>query len=137
MSLWKNADRYDPTRSSEPTFIAVIARRRLIDRLRKEKRPPGEDAPSFDPDLLPSAEDPAMNADARQAARVVGALPDAQRKVIALSVIEGMTQEEIATKTKLPLGTVKSHLRRGLLAVREALMSGTHLDVTREDVRGA
>jgi RNA polymerase sigma factor (sigma-70 family) len=128
-NLWQNASRYDPTRSSEPTFVAVLARRRLIDRLRMQGRRGGLDAPEFDPDRLPAVADDvdarlSHNAEARAAADALGALPADRRRVIALSVVEGLTQEEIAQRTQMPLGTVKSHLRRGLLAVRAALTGG-------------
>jgi RNA polymerase sigma-70 factor (ECF subfamily) len=126
LALWQSAARFDKTRSSEATFITVVARRRLIDRLRKSGRTPGNDAPPFDAERVPAADDLQMlleaNADARQAAQALAELAPDRRKVVALSVIEGMTQEEIAQTTQLPLGTVKSHLRRGLLSVRAALI---------------
>ena len=125
-SLWQNAARFDPGRASEPTFIAVIARRRLVDRLRKTGRTAGADAPEYDMDTIASQGAPAdagvmMTSEARAAAAALNALPTDRRLVVALSVVEGLTQEEIAEKIQMPLGTVKSHLRRGLLAVREAL----------------
>lgn len=125
LALWQNAARFDAERASEVTFIAMIARRRLVDRLRRTGRTAGLDAPDFDPNRLPAADDLHMlletTAEARRATQALAELPPERRQVVALSVVEGMTQEEIARKTQLPLGTVKSHLRRGLLAVRAAL----------------
>lgn len=60
--------------------------------------------------------------EARRAAEALGALPTDRRRVIQLSVFEGLTQDEIASTTGLPLGTVKSHVRRGLEALRQALL---------------
>ena len=126
-SLWQNAARYDAGRATEATFIAMIARRRLVDRLRMQARRGGHDAPRFDPDRLPWRDgDPdaatalTINEDAKRAAAALGTLPADRRRVIAMSVVQGLTQEEIAKETQMPLGTVKSHLRRGLLALRTA-----------------
>lgn len=121
VSLWQNAAKYDPKRGSEATFVAVIARRRLVDRLRKAGLRAGAGAEEFDATTMPAPDDTAATAEGRIAARALADLPAARREVVALSVVVGMTQEEIAERTKLPLGTVKSHLRRGLQAVREAL----------------
>src|SRR6185437_5311036 len=124
-SLWQNASRYDAARASEATFSAMIARRRLIDRLRMQGRRGGKEAPEFDFDQLPANVDDASvraetNDEARRAAVALNELPTDRRRVVAMSVVQGLTQEEIAAQTKMPLGTVKSHLRRGLLALREA-----------------
>jgi len=130
LSLWQNAARFEPDRSSEATFISVIARRRLIDRLRRSGRSAtelglGKDAPAFELDNVAGTDDTARTAmasvEAQRAAQALNELPDERRAVVAMSVVEGFTQEEISEKTQLPLGTVKSHLRRGLLAVRNAL----------------
>jgi RNA polymerase sigma-70 factor (ECF subfamily) len=124
LSVWQNADRYDESRASEPTFVAMVARRRLIDRMRKEKRRPGDavGAAPFDASEVPAADDVEASAEARLAARAFAGLPAERRQVLALAVVEGMTQEEIAQETRLPLGTVKSHVRRGLAAVRATLL---------------
>jgi RNA polymerase sigma factor (sigma-70 family) len=127
VSLWQNASRFDATRASEATFITVVARRRLIDRMRRAGKAAGTGsagAVELDADALPAADAPCIElSEEAKAARVaMGQLPAERRRVVAMSVVEGLTQEEIAAQTNMPLGTVKSHLRRGLLAVREALV---------------
>lgn len=124
VSLWQNASRYEPSRASEATFITVVARRRLIDRMRRHGKAVGAGAEDFDADAVPAPDAPAIElTEEAKAARVaMGQLPADRRRVVAMSVVEGLTQEEIAAQTNMPLGTVKSHLRRGLLAVREALV---------------
>lgn len=121
LDLWKNSHRYNPEVASEPTFIAMLARRRLVDRKRRRDRR----LPSQSTDRLPIVADtapgPDVAAEATLAARAVDQLPADQRLVVLLAVCHGMSHAEIAEETKLPLGTVKTHARRGLLAIRAAL----------------
>ena len=65
--------------------------------------------------------DIALQGDAARAAELIGALKPEQQQVIKLAVYEGHTHQSIADALQLPLGTVKTHLRRGLLKVREAM----------------
>jgi RNA polymerase sigma-70 factor (ECF subfamily) len=123
IEIWKTAGRFDETQSSETTFIAMIARRRLIDRLRRANRrlaPESledaqvEPANRFDEKMQASVE-------AREAARAMQNLRPEQKQVLALSIIQGWSHQEISDATGMPLGTVKTHARRGLLQVREFL----------------
>ena len=126
LDLWKNAGRYDPKLASEPTFITMLARRRLVDRRRRRDRR----LPSQDNDHLPIVADmapgPDVAAEAALAARAIDRLPTDQRLVVLLSVCHGLSHNELATQLTMPLGTVKTHLRRGLLAIRAAL--GEHME---------
>jgi RNA polymerase sigma-70 factor (ECF subfamily) len=122
VQLWKYAARFDPAKGSETVFIATIARRRLIDRLRVRGREPATepfDEMSFQPassgTALPDA------ADAEIAARALASLDDGQREVVLLSVVQGLSHSEIAAATGKPIGTVKTHVRRGLAKVRALL----------------
>lgn len=122
VEIWKNAVRFDASKSSETTFIAVIARRRLIDRLRKIDRQPITD--SFE-DMLtePIGKDGKeihLSIEAKKVAKVVNELNPNQRKVLHLSIVEGFTYSEISRALDMPLGTVKTHARRGLIEVRNA-----------------
>lgn len=123
IEIWKNAARFDETQSSETTFIAMIARRRLIDRLRHNKR---RLAPESLEDTLtePSNrfdEQMQNSVEAKEAARAMKNLRPEQQQVLLLSIIQGMSHQEISDATGMPLGTVKTHARRGLLQVRELL----------------
>lgn len=130
LDLWRSAARFDPAAASEATFVAMIARRRLIDRRRRgHRRAPTESLSAEDTESLladASAADlgPEVSAEAAIAARAVAQLRPEQRNVVILSSYYGMSHEEIAASTGLPLGTVKAHSRRGLLRVREALGGG-------------
>ncbi len=128
VEVWKNAARFDETQSSETTFIAMIARRRLIDRLRYTKRRIATDSLE---DIVSepqnnAAEAMQTNIEAKDAARALQQLRPEQRQVLQLSIVQGLSHQEISDATGMPLGTVKTHARRGILQVREFLgMSGT------------
>ncbi len=125
IELWKNAARFDPTRSSEPTYITMIARRRLIDRKRRTARAPVAQTLADDPTGVPGSNDRIeIEDEAARAAAALAELREDERRVIHMAVYQGLTHEEIASATGLPLGTVKTHIRRGLLRVRERLSSG-------------
>src|SRR5512135_1057754 len=127
LDLWVNGARYDPALGTEETFVAVVARRRLIDRRRKALRRPvtqSIDAAGGGDGVLETGHDGGIetSAEAALAARAVGELRPEQREVRRLSVAEGLTHDEIASRTGMPLGTVKAHARRGLLRIRKLLL---------------
>jgi RNA polymerase sigma-70 factor (ECF subfamily) len=126
IDIWKNAERFDETRSSETTFIAMIARRRLIDKIRYATRRISAD--SLDDVLLEpftrADNEMQVSIEARQAAEAMRSLRPEQQQVLRLSIIQGMSHQEISEATGMPLGTVKTHARRGILRVRENLGLG-------------
>jgi RNA polymerase sigma-70 factor, ECF subfamily len=121
LDIWRCAGRFDPSQGSDKIFIAMIARRRLIGRLRKKSA-----EPPMDPiEVLESVawSDPGTlietSAEAEQAVRALAELRPEQRQVLELSLLRGLTQSQIAARLQIPLGTVKSFMRRGLISVRE------------------
>ena len=123
IDLWKHAERFDAEQGSETTFIAIIARRRIIDRQRKAGRTPKLEALE---ESSVSARDPGYfeverGDEARLANEAMAQIRPEQRRLILMSVVDGLTHQEIATTTGLPLGTIKSHIRRGLSLAAEAL----------------
>lgn len=123
IEIWKNAERFDESKSSETTFVAMIARRRLIDRLRKVTRLPNID--SFEDMVYEPARVEGTSlqtsVEAGEAAEVINELRPEQRKVLELSIVQGYSHSEISEALDMPLGTVKTHARRGLIQVREIL----------------
>jgi len=122
IDLWQSAGRFDPTRASGHGFVAMVARRRLIDRQRKAGRrprlqgfPKGFDASSdaherFD-DVFES----------ERIMEALGTLRAEHRQFVELSFLNGYSHAEIAERTGAPLGTVKSAIRRSLLQLRDVL----------------
>jgi len=128
--IWLSANRYDQNRGSETVFIATITRRRLIDRLRKQGRRPFTE--SMDNEALHLEGNIGQNAEvaaeAALAARAVTRLKPAQQKVLELGLLRGFSHSEIAQRTGMPLGTVKTQMRRGLIRVRELMSVGPDED---------
>ncbi len=122
VDLWKSAGRFKPETASETTFVAMIARRRLIDRIRSAKRaaPTVAISEGFE---IASDDHHHMerNIEAQMAARALSTLRGPQREAVLLSVLHGLPHAEIAQQLEIPLGTVKSYIRRGLVAVRASL----------------
>jgi len=123
VELWQNAYRYDESIASETAFVAMIARRRLIDRRRKISR-------RLDKSELPEAfvgesDVNAANAEnseeAEFASKYIDQLSPEQQRVLRLSIYQGLSHEKIAVSTGLPLGTVKTHVRRGLIKLRDMI----------------
>jgi RNA polymerase sigma-70 factor (ECF subfamily) len=122
VDLWKSAPRFDARLGSEAVFVAMIARRRLIDRSRTRKRRPTTEQVTEVPQVADKAAGPDTCAEASQAARALAQLRPEQRDVLLLATCHGMSHGEIAAQTGMPLGTVKAHARRGLLQIRAALL---------------
>lgn len=131
LDLWKNAARFDPSIASETAFVAMITRRRLIDRRRMRRRHDARIEPVTElPVVMDEASQPDTCAEAKQAARALSQLRPEQQQVLVMSTCHGMSHGEIAEQTGMPLGTVKAHARRGLLSIRAAL-----LGVEQEELR--
>ena len=133
LEIWKSASRYDASMGKESTFIATIARRRLIDRVRAASRQP--ETEEYDEASSPAAAPEGMDAgpvaaDIETAQRALSRLNKDQREVLVLGIVEGMTHSEIATATGRPLGTVKTQMRRGLIRLREMIEDSSEEDGT-------
>mgnify|MGYP001373331993 CR=1 FL=1 len=126
--VWRQAPRFDPSRGTAKAWILTIARSRALDARRRI--PPFDDLTddvvnsnwehqSHDdlPDLLSAIEQNQLLYSALEA------LEPVPRQLIALSFFRGLSHEEIASHAELPLGTVKSHIRRAVIHLREALAS--------------
>jgi len=122
LDLWKSAARFDPAIASEVAFVAMIARRRLIDRRRARVRRPRVDPLEQASAMVDPRVAPDIRAEAAMAARALDQLRPEPREVLLLSTCHGLSHAEIATETGMPLGTVKAHARRGLISIRAALL---------------
>jgi RNA polymerase sigma-70 factor (ECF subfamily) len=119
--VWQNASKFNPSLSKESTFIGLIARRRSIDWLRKQNRlPPLSSLDHLD--NHPSSPSLAGNSiDRGKLWELISALPSKTLELFSLHFEKGMTHEEISGQTGIPLGTVKTQLRRGLIEARKLL----------------
>jgi RNA polymerase sigma-70 factor (ECF subfamily) len=125
LGVWRNASRYVEGRGSVKTWVLAIVHHRAVDAVRRRRPttelPEREDIPPPQltvPDIWP---DVAAELDRAEIAAALATLSPAQREAIELAYWGGLTQQEIAERTGAPLGTVKSRVRLGLLALRGAL----------------
>lgn len=123
--VWNDAHRFDPGRASVMGWLTVICRSRALDRRRQRRNP----AQVVDIESARELEDPqplpvdllSLLEQGSRVRRALAELPQERRELIAMAFLEGLSHQEIAERTHLPLGTVKSHVRRSLLQLRDAL----------------
>lgn len=123
MAIWKNADRFSSQKGSETTFVATIARRKLIDKYRAAKK--SRETASTEEVMQKAGSVESRNVDTIDEATRVETFfqhltPD-QANTIQLSIYDGMSHSQISEKTGLSLGTVKTNIRRGLDRMRKLL----------------
>ena len=123
LALWRHASRFDPRRGSVRGWLIGIARNQAIDRLRSRARQARAETAALAVAALDPPEDPvsragADRAEAARLRRLLDDLPAEPRDVLLMVHYGGLSQREIAEITGLPLGTVKSRLRLGLVRVR-------------------
>jgi RNA polymerase sigma-70 factor (ECF subfamily) len=125
---WRQAPRFDAVRGKVVTWLLAMARSRAIDALRRDKRFAHDELPEDDSiegtdDALPQdLVDAARQGEALHAA--LEKLDPKSRQLVSLAFLRGLTHEEIAVQTALPLGTVKSLIRRSLQQLRCVLEAG-------------
>jgi len=122
--LWKTAGRYDQTRSALVTWVMLIARRHLVDKLRRTKarlRTTSIEQPSAAGLTAPPEAESRMDVDERMAVLMqrIDSLPELQRTVVTRAYLGGQTLRQIGEELNTPLGTIKSALSRALVRLRE------------------
>lgn len=124
--VWRQAPRFDPERGRPLTWLLAMARSRAIDAIRREARFQHDE---LDEEAAPVSAPPAESGDELLAVaqghaelhRALLLLKPQPRQLVALAFFNGLSHEEIASQTHLPLGTVKSQIRRALITLRETL----------------
>jgi RNA polymerase sigma-70 factor (ECF subfamily) len=135
IDIWGSAARYDRNIASEVAFISTIARRRLIDKIRAAERRPlmdsldDDEGTPIDPGVPATVED---DTEVSIVERVLAEMDPEHQKVLAMSLYEGYSHSEIAERLSLPLGTVKTRVRRGLIHIRAQLNITTSGDSAEE-----
>jgi RNA polymerase sigma factor (sigma-70 family) len=125
VTVWRKAASFDPGRASPITWLVSIARNRAIDRLRsgagKRRMEPIEAADAIS-DPAPAAVERVEAAQQQERlARCLEELEARQSSAIRAAFLDGATYEELAQRMNVPLGTMKSWIRRGLLKLRTCL----------------
>jgi RNA polymerase sigma-70 factor, ECF subfamily len=145
VSVWKAAATFDAARSQPLTWLTHIARNRAIDSLRRAQTQPRTETLSVAddedrPDPVDAIESPAPGpldllaqaSDRRQLAQCIERLTPPQRQSVALAFFDGLSHAEVADHLQLPLGTVKSWVRRALMTLKGCLERAAMRDVEGE-----
>ena len=126
LGVWRNAGKYVTGRGSVKTWLLAIVHHRAVDAVRRRRPttelPEREAVPPPALRLPDIWDDVAAGLDREEIAVAMATLSEVQREAIELAYWGGLTQQEIAERTGTPLGTVKSRVRLGLLALRRALV---------------
>ena len=141
VSVWKAAAGFDAARSQPLTWLTSIARNRAIDSLRRAGAQPQTISTTRDedddrPDAVEALADEAPGpldllgraSDARQLSHCMEGLSPPQRQSVALAFFDGLSHAEVAEQLREPLGTVKSWVRRALMALKGCLESSARRD---------
>ncbi len=122
--LWRTADRYDPSKAALVTWVMLLTRRHLVDKLRRKRsriRPAGLDEAQSSGALDAQTISERIERDEHFAALMlrIDTLPDLQRTVVIRAYLGGQTLRQISEEMDIPLGTIKSALSRALVRLRE------------------
>jgi RNA polymerase sigma factor (sigma-70 family) len=128
VNAWRKRDQFDPERGTLPAWLVGITKRRVIDQVRSERRHDTRRAELDDPNeaaasLVRGPDETPIDriADRMLVGHALERLPERTRDMIVLAFNHDLTHAEISERTGVPLGTVKSDIRRGLLKIREHL----------------
>lgn len=124
VQIWQQAHRFDPERGNAESWLIGIVRYRALDIIRRRSREvPGyeaeereDDAPNALAQLLSTAEGAALH-------RCLGELEEDRRRLVVLAFVDGLSHSELAERMSVPLGTIKSRIRRSLISLRGCLAS--------------
>lgn len=121
IAIWKSADKFDANKASEITFVSMIARRRFIDYLRKITKHKSEDSMDDDNNNIHLYKESILNEET-DLALVKSAIEDLDtddQELLNLSVYQGYSHSEISEILDIPLGTVKTRIRRNLMKLKD------------------
>lgn len=126
VNAWRKREQFDPTKGALGAWLVGITKRRIIDQLRSEGRHADRRADELDADRsttgAPTGQPaPDRVVDRMFAAQLLRNLPSRTREVIELVYVHDLTHQEVAERTGLPIGTVKSDVRRGIMKIRDEM----------------
>ncbi len=132
VAIWNNAANYQSHLASPMTWMATIVRNKAFDHLRRTDAAVEIDAEQFDSEVINALQDPQrtpiealqLSGDAKALAWCMSALEGAHRQVVALAYYHDLSHSEVANQLKLPIGTVKTWIRRSLEKLRVCLAKG-------------
>ena len=125
IQVWRKAAAFDPSRGGAMTWIMTLAHHRTVDRVRSEQASAAREDQAGRREIPAAADGVAElvldRLDRQRVRDCLGSLTGAQRESITLAYYDGYTYREVAARIGLPLGTVKSRIRDGLIRLRDCL----------------
>jgi RNA polymerase sigma-70 factor, ECF subfamily len=123
LDVWRDAARYDAGRGTAMAWVMTRAHRRAVDRVRSEQASAARERRAARAEVSYDvvAETVAARLDAERVRRCLGSLTDLQQESITLAYYRGCTYREVAALLKVPVGTVKTRMRDGLIRLRDCL----------------
>ena len=125
LEIWQTATRYEPTRGSAITWMLTLAHRRAVDRIRSAQSSRNRDTRvgirDFAAEYDSVAEAAEILIESERVKRALEKLTELQRQVVTLAYFKGYSHSEVATLLRVPVGTVKTRLRDGLIRLRDEL----------------
>ena len=124
VQIWQQAHRFDPQRGGPEAWLVGIVRYRALDIVRRRSR----EVPGYEPsDIEDETPDPLAHlvstAEGATLHRCLGELEEDRRRLVVMAFVDGLSHSELAARMSVPLGTVKSWIRRSLIALRGCLSS--------------
>jgi RNA polymerase sigma-70 factor, ECF subfamily len=126
LEVWRTASRFDPRYGSASAWLMTMAHRRAVDRVRSAQAAAGREqrAATATTDYDVVAEEVETRLDAQRVRRCLGSLTGLQRECVTLAYYGGYTYREVAGLLKVPVGTVKTRMRDGLIRMRDCMGAG-------------
>jgi RNA polymerase sigma-70 factor (ECF subfamily) len=123
LEVWRDAAHFDATRGTAKAWVMTLAHRRAVDRVRSEQAAADRDQRAAKPEISYDvvAETVAARLDAERVRRCLGSLTGLQQESITLAYYRGFTYRQVAALLKVPVGTVKTRMRDGLIRLRDCL----------------
>lgn len=125
LEIWRLAPRFDRSKGSGKAWVMTITHRRAVDRVRSSQARLERDVKDAERSYQPAhdsvPDEVAIRLDAERVRKYLGELTAAQRQAIELAYFKGYTQREISQVLEIPLGTVKTRMRDGLIRLRDAM----------------
>jgi RNA polymerase sigma-70 factor (ECF subfamily) len=125
LEVWQTATRYEPSRGSALTWMLTLAHRRAVDRIRSAQASRDRDSRigirDFAPEYDSVAEAAEIQIESERVKRALDKLTELQRQAVTLAYFKGYSHSEVAALLRVPVGTVKTRLRDGLIRLRDEL----------------
>ena len=125
LEIWQTATRFDPNKGGATTWILTMAHRRAVDRVRASQSSRDRDTKvgirDYDPGYDHVAESTEIRIEHERVAKALDRLTELQRQAINLAYYGGYSHSEVASMLDVPIGTVKTRLRDGMIRLRDEM----------------